>query len=153
MSHTDPTPAERRFLTEPPRTLARIATRGHQVNGSAAYSMQLTYDTTGRVTGRTEVVVKLAVDVTAHKVRTNEIECKLNAVQRAQAVVGRWLFMILSVFSAFGPALASGFWGTQAIYWLGPIIGALVAGLVYEYLLADQKEPSVEAKGGKRKNA
>ena len=54
---------------------------------------------------------------------------------------------------AFGPALASGFWGTQAIYWLGPIIGALVAGLVYEYLLADQKEPSVEAKGGKRKNA
>lgn len=41
---------------------------------------------------------------------------------------------------AFGPALASGFWGTQAIYWLGPVIGALVAGLVWEYLLSDQKE-------------
>ncbi len=40
---------------------------------------------------------------------------------------------------AFGPAVASGFWGTQIIYWLGPIIGALVAGLVWEYLLGEQK--------------
>jgi MIP family channel proteins len=35
---------------------------------------------------------------------------------------------------AFGPALASGMLANQAIYWLGPIIGAMVAGFVSEYL-------------------
>jgi len=35
---------------------------------------------------------------------------------------------------AFGPALASGFWDTQVIYWIGPIIGALIAAFIYEYL-------------------
>lgn len=41
---------------------------------------------------------------------------------------------------AFGPALASGIWGPQLIYWVGPIIGAIVASFVYEYLLAGQKK-------------
>ncbi len=40
---------------------------------------------------------------------------------------------------AFGPALASGIWNTQIIYWVGPIIGALVAAFVYEHLLLDKK--------------
>lgn len=41
---------------------------------------------------------------------------------------------------AFGPALASGIWGTQIIYWLGPVIGACVASFVFEYLLSDEKQ-------------
>lgn len=41
---------------------------------------------------------------------------------------------------AFGPALASGIWEPQVIYWIGPIIGATVASFVYEYLLTDQKK-------------
>lgn len=34
---------------------------------------------------------------------------------------------------AFGPAIASGYWNTQIVYWIGPIIGAIIAGLVYEH--------------------
>jgi MIP family channel proteins len=41
---------------------------------------------------------------------------------------------------AFGPALASGMWDTQIVYWAGPIIGALAAGLLYNYLLLDKKK-------------
>lgn len=33
---------------------------------------------------------------------------------------------------AFGPALISGFWTNQLVYWVGPIIGALIAALTYE---------------------
>ncbi|MDP2717720.1 MAG: aquaporin [Candidatus Micrarchaeota archaeon] len=38
---------------------------------------------------------------------------------------------------AFGPALASGYWATQLVYWIGPLVGAIVAGLSYRYLLLD----------------
>ena len=31
----------------------------------------------------------------------------------------------------FGPALASGHWDNQLIYWVGPLLGGAVAGLVY----------------------
>ncbi len=40
---------------------------------------------------------------------------------------------------AFGPALASGIWGPQLVYWAGPIIGALAASLVWEYLLGEKR--------------
>ena len=32
---------------------------------------------------------------------------------------------------AFGPALAGGFWSGQLVYWVGPILGGLVAGFIY----------------------
>ena len=31
----------------------------------------------------------------------------------------------------FGPALASGFWDHHIVYWIGPILGGVVAGLLY----------------------
>lgn len=34
---------------------------------------------------------------------------------------------------AFGPALVANFWDHHLIYWSGPILGALIAALVYEY--------------------
>ena len=37
-------------------TLARMATRTHQVSGQAPYTMRLSYDTTERMTGKTETV-------------------------------------------------------------------------------------------------
>jgi methyl-accepting chemotaxis protein len=49
--------------------------------------LQATYNPILDLNGHPSKVVKFAVDVTANKARTNEIECKLNAVQRAQAVV------------------------------------------------------------------
>ncbi len=45
---------------------------------------------------------------------------------------------------AFGPAIASGVWGPQVIYWIGPVIGALVASLIYEYLLSEEKKSEPE---------
>ena len=39
---------------------------------------------------------------------------------------------------AFGPALVAGFWTNQFVYWIGPIIGALIAGLVYNHLLLEK---------------
>ncbi|MCP8307439.1 MAG: aquaporin [archaeon] len=39
----------------------------------------------------------------------------------------------------FGPALASGNWTAHWVYWLGPIIGGLIAALIYKYLLAERE--------------
>lgn len=36
---------------------------------------------------------------------------------------------------AFGPALASGQWISQGVYWIGPILGALVAAFLWEKFL------------------
>ena len=36
---------------------------------------------------------------------------------------------------AFGPALASGWWKSQVVYWIGPILGGCGAGLVYDRFL------------------
>lgn len=34
---------------------------------------------------------------------------------------------------SFGPALVSSHWGTHYVYWIGPVIGALVAAFVYHF--------------------
>jgi aquaporin TIP len=44
---------------------------------------------------------------------------------------------------AFGPELVGNFWGGAWIYWVGPIIGALLAALGYEYLYLRPSQPSV----------
>src|SRR5438874_1215551 len=36
---------------------------------------------------------------------------------------------------AFGPALAGGFWQNDLVYWIGPIIGAVIAALIYQYVI------------------
>jgi MIP family channel proteins len=36
---------------------------------------------------------------------------------------------------AFGPAVASGEWVGHIVYWVGPVVGALLAALVWEYFL------------------
>ena len=36
---------------------------------------------------------------------------------------------------AFGPALASGTWNNWIVYWIGPVLGGVVAGLVYDKFL------------------
>jgi MIP family channel proteins len=35
----------------------------------------------------------------------------------------------------FGPALAGGFWDNNFVYWVGPIIGGVIAVLFYEYVV------------------
>jgi MIP family channel proteins len=38
---------------------------------------------------------------------------------------------------AFGPALLDNTWDDQLVYWIGPVIGAVLAALVYHYLFAE----------------
>lgn len=40
----------------------------------------------------------------------------------------------------FGPALASGFWKNHFVYWVGPLLGGALAGLVYGRFLWQEKE-------------
>ena len=35
---------------------------------------------------------------------------------------------------AFGPALVGGFWANHWIYWVGPLVGGAIAGLLYSRL-------------------
>ena len=42
---------------------------------------------------------------------------------------------------AFGPALVGWHWRNHWIYWLGPFLGAAVAGVVYEFLLIPAETP------------
>lgn len=45
---------------------------------------------------------------------------------------------------SFGPAVASGIFEAQIIYWVAPITGALVASFLYEYLfLRREPEPAM----------
>jgi aquaporin-4 len=39
-----------------------------------------------------------------------------------------------------GPAIISGYWEFHWIYWVGPIVGALIAGFVMQYLYVRKSE-------------
>jgi MIP family channel proteins len=41
---------------------------------------------------------------------------------------------------AFGPALVAGQWVAHAVYWVGPILGGLVAALLWEFVLLPKRE-------------
>jgi aquaporin Z len=43
---------------------------------------------------------------------------------------------------AFGPALVAGDWVAHAVYWIGPILGGVLAGLVWEYVLLPKRAQS-----------
>lgn len=40
----------------------------------------------------------------------------------------------------FGPALISGTWDQHLVYWIGPIIGAVIAALIYHYVVLEGRE-------------
>ena len=39
----------------------------------------------------------------------------------------------------FGPAMASGHWSNHLVYWIGPLLGAAVAALLYDRLLLEKR--------------
>jgi MIP family channel proteins len=45
---------------------------------------------------------------------------------------------------SFGPAVASGLWDSHWVYWVGPVIGALIATVVYEVLREPDSPVPVE---------
>ncbi|MDP6036822.1 MAG: aquaporin, partial [Verrucomicrobiota bacterium] len=51
---------------------------------------------------------------------------------------------------AFGPAMVSGEWTSQAVYWIGPMVGGALAGLICGWVLfrdddamMDDEEPAL----------
>jgi len=42
---------------------------------------------------------------------------------------------------AFGPALVAGAWVGHLVYWIGPIVGAILATLLWEYVLLPARGP------------
>ena len=45
---------------------------------------------------------------------------------------------------SFGPAIATNIWEGHLIYWIGPIVGAIVAAQVYELVLLRHPVEPVE---------
>jgi MIP family channel proteins len=43
----------------------------------------------------------------------------------------------------FGPALVSGHWDNWFVWWIGPLIGAIVAAVIYRYALEGEADPDV----------
>lgn len=46
---------------------------------------------------------------------------------------------------AFGPELVAGMWSAAWAYWVGPIVGALIAALIYRYFLQTPGQTSAPA--------
>ena len=38
-----------------------------------------------------------------------------------------------------GPAVVTGIWKDQAVFWIGPVIGAIFAGVFYHLVLSPKK--------------
>jgi len=39
---------------------------------------------------------------------------------------------------AFGPALVSGYWQGHLVYWIGPILGGIIAGIIYRFISTEK---------------
>jgi MIP family channel proteins len=46
---------------------------------------------------------------------------------------------------SIGPELVGGIWDFWYVYWIGPIVGAVIAALIYEYVLIAVPKPVAEA--------
>lgn len=44
---------------------------------------------------------------------------------------------------SFGPALVSWDWTNHWVYWVGPLIGAAIAAIIYEYIMIDRTHEAV----------
>lgn len=53
---------------------------------------------------------------------------------------GRLTGAAMNPARAFGPELVTGHWANAAVYWVGPIMGAVIAALVYHYVFMDDEQ-------------
>ena len=45
----------------------------------------------------------------------------------------------------FGPAVVSGFWELHWLYWVAPIIGGIIAGVIMNYVFVNKAEPKTKS--------
>ena len=45
---------------------------------------------------------------------------------------------VMNPSRGFGTALVSGYWNDQLVFWIGPVIGAVIAALLYHYVLIEE---------------
>jgi len=50
----------------------------------------------------------------------------------------------------FGPALATGFWKAHYVYWIGPLLGGALGGLVYRVFIEREPIPAVSSTQSER---
>lgn len=85
------------------------------------------------------VIWGTAVDPHAPKIGGLAIGLTLSAVIFA---IGPYTGASINPARSFGPAVASGMFEGQAVYWTGPFIGAIAAALLYEtFMLKHPVEP------------
>jgi glycerol uptake facilitator-like aquaporin len=54
---------------------------------------------------------------------------------------------------SFGPALVSGAWQDHWVYWAGPVMGAAIGALLYQFVRVPVSEPAAQAEHGDAKEA
>ncbi len=57
---------------------------------------------------------------------------------------GRLTGAAMNPARAFGPALVSGHWSNQVVYWIGPVLGGVIAAIVYSYMLMQPRPTTKE---------
>ena len=80
------------------------------------------------------VIFGTAVDAKAPKIGGLAIGLTVSACILA---IGPFTGASLNPARTFGPAVAAGYWEGHFIYWIGPILGGVLAALVYEHLFMD----------------
>lgn len=114
-----------------PETLAMAARLGGQsvaLETSAGQAIALEAIATFFLTF---VIFGTAVDPKAPKIGGLAIGLTVAA---AILAIGPFTGASLNPARSFGPAVASGIFEGQAVYWIGPIVGAVAAALLYEML-------------------
>ena len=49
-------------------------------------------------------------------------------------------FTLMNPARKFGPALVTGHWNNHLVYWVGPLLGGALAGLIYGRFLINESK-------------
>ncbi|KAK5600921.1 hypothetical protein CRENBAI_006960 [Crenichthys baileyi] len=137
----------------PAVTLSLLATRKLDILRALVYMVA---QCLGACLGASALYLALPLKATADHF-VNKVPIDLNAAQAVSIEVLCTFQMVFTVFSveeqrrresarfsgasmnparSLGPAIITGFWENHWVYWIGPIIGALLAGVSHEFFFA-----------------